>query len=179
MKMYEINRWKDSAGESWNWNEESVKKSGVLYFYVTTEQKEYLESHTDEIDGWCERTIGETPVAIRFEEDWDSNSNEACYTCECYFEKWYYNGELYKLIKEFHLDDERGYAWCDFDRLTEIAEDYEIEEIDPDSFEKEYTVGSDICKKLGENYTCSYSEDVMSFWDKTRWDLKDDQFVEI
>lgn len=90
-----------------------------------------------------------------------------------------YNKDLDELIKEFHLDDERGYAWCDFERLTEIAEDYGIEEIDPDSFEKEYTVGSDICKLLGENYTCFYSEDTMSFWDKTRWDLKDDQFVEI
>ena len=90
-----------------------------------------------------------------------------------------YNKDLDELIKEFHLDDERGYAWCEFERLTEIAEDYEIEETDPDVFEAEYTVGVDICKKLGEHYTCSYSEDVMSFWDKTRWDLKDDQFIEI
>lgn len=87
MSKIEINRWKDSAGESWNWNEESVKKDGAFYFSITTEQKEYLESHTDEIDGWCERTIGEIPHAIRFEEDWDSNSNEACYTCECYFDE--------------------------------------------------------------------------------------------
>lgn len=84
---FEINRWKDSAGESWNWNEESVKKNGVLYFEVTTEQKEYLHSHSDEVDGWCERTIGEIPVAIRYEEDW--NGEETCYTCECYFDKWY------------------------------------------------------------------------------------------
>jgi hypothetical protein len=93
-----------------------------------------------------------------------------------------YNKDLDELIKEFHLDDERGYAWCDFDCLTEIVEDYP--EIVPDWMDveddfPEYIVGDDICKLLGENYTCSYSEDVMSFWDKARWDLKDDQFVEI
>ncbi len=36
-----------------------------------------------------------------------------------------------------------------------------------DGFEKEYTVGVDICKKLG--YHCFYSESTMSFWDNTRW----------
>lgn len=83
MSKIEINRWKDSASESWINNEESVKKNGVLYFYVTTEQKEYLDDHISEVDGWCERTIGEIPHTIRFEEDWDGT--ETCYTCECYF----------------------------------------------------------------------------------------------
>lgn len=90
-----------------------------------------------------------------------------------------YNEELDELIKEFKLDDERGYAWCDFDRLTEIAEDYGIEEIAPDEFNAEYTVGDDICKKLGEKYTCFYSEGVMSFWDETRWELVGDEFKEV
>ena len=90
-----------------------------------------------------------------------------------------YNKELDELIEEFHLGNERGYAWCDFERLTEIAEDYGIEEIDPDVFEAEYTVGADICKKLGENYTCFYSEDTMSFWDKTRWYIAEDEFKEV
>ena len=89
-----------------------------------------------------------------------------------------YNKELDELIEEFHLDDERGYAWCDFERLTEIAEEHDIVG-DPDCFEAEYTIGADICKKLGENYTCFYSEDVMSFWDKTRWELVDDEFKEV
>lgn len=92
-----------------------------------------------------------------------------------------YNEELDELIKEFKLDDERGYAWCDFDRLTEIAEDYP--EIIPDWFDEtdfpEYIVGSDICKKLGENYTCFYSEGVMSFWNETRWELVGDEFKEV
>ena len=175
MNKIEIMRWKDSAGE----NENSVVKNGVFYFSITTEQKEYLESHIDEIDGWCERTIGEIPHTIRFEEDWDGL--QKCFTCECYFrmsdEK--YNKELEELIKEFHLDNEVGYSHCDFDRLTEIAEDYEIEVIDPDAFEAEYNVGADICKKLGENYTCFYSESTMSFWDKTRWNLDGDQFKEV
>lgn len=85
MKKYEINRWKDSATESWSQNKESVKKNGVLYFYVTTEQKEYLDNHTNEIDEWCESAIGEIPHTIRFEEDWDGT--ETCYTCECYFDE--------------------------------------------------------------------------------------------
>lgn len=177
MRKSEIMRWKDSAGESWSHNEESVKKTGYFPFEITTEQKEYLESHINEIDGWCERTIGETPVTISFEQD--NVDCEDGFDCECYFEKWYYNGELDKLIKEFHLDNEEGYGHCDFDRLTEIAKDYGIEEIDPDVFEAEYTVGVDICKKLGENYTCFYSESTMSFWDKTRWDLRDDEFKEV
>lgn len=177
MNKIEIMRWKDSAGESWTQNEMRVMEVGYFPFDISTEQKEYLESHVHEIDEWCERTIGETPVAIRFEEE--NQGNEDGYNCECYFEKWYYKKELDELIKEFHLDNEAGYSHCDFDRLTEIAEKYGIEETDPDAFEAEYNVGADICKKLGENYTCFYSEDVMSFWDKTRWDLKDDQFVEI
>lgn len=84
-----------------------------------------------------------------------------------------YNKELDELIEEFHLDNENGYGLCDFGRLTEIAEDYP--EIIPDWFDEtdfpEYIVGSDICTKLGKNYTCLYSEDTMTFWDKTRWDM--------
>ncbi len=95
MKDYIINRWKDSASESLSQNEKRVKETGYFPFYVTTEQKEYLEKHTDEIDEWCERAISEIPTAIRFEEDWDGN--ETCYTCECYFDKWY---EITDEIKE-------------------------------------------------------------------------------
>ena len=56
-----------------------VEKNGVLYFFVTVEQKEYLEKHTDEIDEWCERTIGEIPHTIRFQEDWDEYDNETSF----------------------------------------------------------------------------------------------------
>ena len=87
MNSYKINHWKDSASESWSQNEKSVKKNGVLYFFVTVEQKEYLEKHTNEIDEWCKNSVGEETTAIRFEKDWDGM--QECYTCECYFEKWY------------------------------------------------------------------------------------------
>jgi len=87
MRKSEIMRWKDSASESWKMNESCVKKNGVLYFYVSTEQKKYLENHTDEIDGWCEQTIGEIPGTIRFQEDWDEYDGEYGYYCECYFDE--------------------------------------------------------------------------------------------
>lgn len=86
MKQEKIKCWKDSASKSWGMNESCVKKNGVLYFYVTTEQKKYLENHIDEIDGWCEQTIGEIPITIRFQEDWDEYDGEFGYYCECYFE---------------------------------------------------------------------------------------------
>lgn len=86
MNSYKINHWKDSASESWSQNEKCVKKNGVLYFFVTVEQKEYLEKHTNEIDEWCERTIGEIPHTIRFQEDWDEYDNETSFICECYFD---------------------------------------------------------------------------------------------
>jgi hypothetical protein len=84
MNSYEINHWKESADESWSQNEKSVKKNGVLYFFVTVEQKEYLEKHISEIDEWCEGSVGEETTAIRFEKDWDGM--QECYTCECYFD---------------------------------------------------------------------------------------------
>lgn len=87
MKKYEINGWKESANESLNQNVESVKKNGVFYFSVTVEQKEYLEKHINLIDEWCKNSVGEETTAIRFEKDWDGM--QECYTCECYFEKWY------------------------------------------------------------------------------------------
>lgn len=100
MKMYEINRWKDSATESWTQNEKSVKKSGVLYFYVTTEQKEYLDNHTNEIDEWCESAIGEIPHTIRFQEDWDEYDNETSFICECYFDN--------EFVVNSNVDTEEG-----------------------------------------------------------------------
>ena len=92
MNNYKINRWKDSANESFLMVGRSLGSftfSGYLPFYVDTEQKEYLENHIDEIDDWCEdeRHFGKKPVTIKFEEDWDGM--EKCYTCECYFEEWY------------------------------------------------------------------------------------------
>lgn len=86
MKKNEINRWKDSANESWSMNERCIKKNGVMYFFVTVDQKEYLENNIDEIDNWCENTIGEIPVTIRFNEDWDEYDGETSYICECYFD---------------------------------------------------------------------------------------------
>lgn len=83
--MKQIKHWKDSASESWSQNEKSVKKNCVLYFFVTVEEKKYLEKHTNEIDEWCGTTIGEIPHTIRFQEDWDEYDNETSFICECYF----------------------------------------------------------------------------------------------
>lgn len=87
MSKIDIMRWKDSAGMSWINNERSVAETGYFTFEITVEQKEYLEVHINKVDGWCEHTIGETPVAIKFEPFW--NGMEDVFTCDCYFEKWY------------------------------------------------------------------------------------------
>jgi len=86
MTNIKINGWKDSASESWSMNEKSVKKSGVLYFFITIEQKEYLENHINLIDEWCKSNAGKETVSIRFQEDWDEYDGETSYICECYFD---------------------------------------------------------------------------------------------
>lgn len=83
MNSYVINRWKDSASMSWSHNEKSVIENGYFTFEITVEQKDYLESHINEIDEWCERVIGEAPVTIVFEPFW--NGLEDVFTCDCYF----------------------------------------------------------------------------------------------
>lgn len=87
MKTNVFSNWQDSANNSWGMNENCIKKNGVLYFYIVTEQKEYLENHIDEIDDWCERTIGEIPHTIKFQEDWDEYDGEFGYYCQCYFDR--------------------------------------------------------------------------------------------
>lgn len=79
MKDFFINRWKDSASESFAQNGDNIEKNGCFYFQITTEQKEYLEKHISDIDDWCEQTIGEIPTTIMF-EPFDGE-----YTCDCYF----------------------------------------------------------------------------------------------
>jgi hypothetical protein len=60
-------------------------KDGILYFEVSKEQKEYMESHMDEVDKKLARKSGIDlpPHTIRFEKDW--NGEEECYTCEAYW----------------------------------------------------------------------------------------------
>lgn len=98
---------------------------------------------------------------------------------DVYYKITEYKNELEELIKEFKLDAEIGYSWCDFERLTEIVEDYDIEQVEPDGFSGQYQVGEDICKMLGDHYTCFYADGVMSFWDESRWYLENSSFKEL
>lgn len=84
-----INRWKDSASESFANNGEHAKESGCFTFEVTAEQKEYLEDNINEIDEFCkdEDHFGEETASIRFEPFF--NGEDEVFTCECYFDKWY------------------------------------------------------------------------------------------
>ena len=75
--------WKDSASLSLSSNHDSVVKNGSFYFELSVEEKEYLESHLNEIDEWCEIVFEKSPHTIVFEPFW--NGVENVYTCNCYF----------------------------------------------------------------------------------------------
>ena len=109
-----------------------------------------------------------------YPEDADTTIEEYIKYCDYKtFEEYLtycYNYDICKLIKDNDLKNEEGNGMCPFKELTWIAEDYP-EKID-DAYsedDKEYSVADDIIAKLGENYTCFYTEDNMYFWDKTKW----------
>lgn len=71
--------------DMWYQSAEIAEKVGnELSFEVTEGQKEYMESHMDEVDEKLGRKFGEAPHTIRFEKFF--NGSEDVYTCECYFD---------------------------------------------------------------------------------------------
>lgn len=74
------NMWYQSA-------EIAEKVGNELSFEVTEGQKEYMESHMDEVDEKLESRFDEAPHTVRFEPFF--NGVEDAFICECYFDKWY------------------------------------------------------------------------------------------
>lgn len=62
-----------------------VDDEGILTFQVSEEQKEYMESHMDEVDEKLKnKMLGIAPHTIRFEPFWDGE--EDAYYCEVYWD---------------------------------------------------------------------------------------------
>lgn len=80
---WKVNQWKESAGMAFEQNEKYIKENNEFYFEVTTEQKDYLEEHMEELDEWCNNTLEMIPHTVEFEPFW--NGVEDVYTCDCYF----------------------------------------------------------------------------------------------
>lgn len=78
--MNRISDWKESASEAFAQN---GVKDNEFYFEVTTEEKDYIEEHMEELDGWCNNHFEMIPHKVRFEPFF--NGVEDVYTCECYF----------------------------------------------------------------------------------------------
>ena len=72
--------WKESASEAFAQN---GVKDNEFSFEVTSEQKEYLEEHMEELDDWCDEHFDQIPHTVRFEPFF--NGVEDVFTCECYF----------------------------------------------------------------------------------------------
>lgn len=73
----------NTKGNRWYAALETVSpdiEAGGMSFIVTKEQKAYMEAHMDEVDDWCERTIGEIPHTVMFEAYAEDE-----YECYCYF----------------------------------------------------------------------------------------------
>lgn len=110
-----------------------------------------------------------------YPEDADTTIEEYIKACDYEtFEEYLaycYNYAISKVIEDNNLKNEEGNGYCGMWQLAWIAEDYP-EKIDDayseDDF-KEYSVAADIIAKLGENYTCFFTEGNMYFWDDTRW----------
>lgn len=79
--MNSISDWKESASMA-------LTQGGIVgsefSFEVTSEQKEYLEGHLEELDGWCNQNIEMIPTTVKFEPF--QNGTEDAYTCDCYFD---------------------------------------------------------------------------------------------
>ena len=83
-----------------------------------------------------------------------------------------YQEDLDIVIEDNNLNNEEGCGLCPLKELTWIAEDYpEYFESDDDTYIAEYDIAGDICAKLGENYTCFWTEGNMYFWDSTKWEF--------
>ena len=80
---WKVTQWKESAGESFAQNSENAIKNCEFYFEVTTEQKEYLEEHFEELDGWFNVQFGLVPHTYKFEPFWNGTAD--VYTCEAYW----------------------------------------------------------------------------------------------
>lgn len=79
--MNKVNfEWKESASEAFAQN---GVKDNEFEFEVTEQQKDYLEEHMEELDGWCNSHLDKIPHTVRFEQFF--NGVEDAYTCECYF----------------------------------------------------------------------------------------------
>lgn len=82
------NNWKDSFTEGFEagCGIEGIKECGRFGFYVTDDEKEYLDNNLDEIKGMCEEVVGEAPCKIEFKGFWDEVSDEVVGGfCWCYF----------------------------------------------------------------------------------------------
>ena len=83
MSKIMINRWKDSANESFAQNGMMINPNApTISFEITVGQKEYLENHISEVNEWCDDKFGVTPHEVKFEPFW--NGMEDVYTCDCY-----------------------------------------------------------------------------------------------
>lgn len=58
-------------------------EDGVIYFEVSPEQKEYMESHKWNVDEQFEWRFNAVVDSIEFEKDF--NGNEVCFTCEVHY----------------------------------------------------------------------------------------------
>ena len=122
-----------------------------------------------------------------YPEDADTTFEEYIKACDYKtFEEYLtdcYNYAIGKLIKDNDLKNDEGNGYCEMWELSDIVEEYPEKISDAYSEEdfKEYSVADDIIAKLGENYTCFYTDGTMYFWDKTKWafDSSELNFVEL
>ena len=140
-----------------------IVNDGEILFEVTSEDKELIENNIDGVKFILEYNMDAKIENIEFTE-FDKDT----YGCSVYYKKMEtaYQEDLDNVIEDNNLKNEEGNGMCPFKELTWIAEDYP-QYFDGDN--AEYEIADDIIAKLGENYTCFYTEDNMYFWDKTKW----------
>ena len=142
------------------------KGESEITFEVSVKGKEFIENNENGIKEILEEKLDAYVTSIEFEDCW--NGYEECYLCTVTYDG--YDKAIDELIEADDLKNEDGNGYCEMWELSDIAEDYP-EKID-DAYseeDKEYSVADDIIAKLGENYTCFYTEGNMYFWDKTKW----------
>lgn len=155
------------------------KGESEITFEVSVKGKEFIEKYENGIKMILEEKLDAYVTSIEFEDWW--NGYEECYLCTVYYDG--YDKAIDEMIEGYDLKNEDGNGYCEMWELSDIVEEYPEKISDAYSEEdfKEYSVADDIIAKLGENYTCFYTEGTMYFWDKTKWafDSAELNFVEL
>lgn len=155
-------------------------EKGEVSFEVSAYGKEFIEKYENGIKEILEEHLDAYVTSIEF-EDWNDGTDDECYLCTVYYDG--YNKAIDEMIEGYDLNNKDGNGYCEMWELSDIVEEYPEKISDAYSEEdfKEYSVADDIIAKLGENYTCFYTEGTMYFWDKTRWsfDSAELNFVEL